>query len=76
MDVTVFKRIADGYGLLITLAGGGFAFANIFGFAANAISFGGESAPDTTPMKTWMHIGWVFGVCIALLGAVMSDSAG
>lgn len=71
MVVTALKRFAVGYGLLVTLAAGGLAFANIFGFAVTAISFGGESAPDTTPIKTWMNIGWVFGVSIALLGAVI-----
>ena len=68
---TTLKRLAIGYGLLLTLAAGGLAFANIFGFVATAIHFGGETAPDTAAAKTWMHIGWVFGVCIALLGAVV-----
>lgn len=55
----------------MTLAAGGLAFANIFGFAATAMSFGGESASDTAPVRTTMHIGWVFGVFIALFGAIM-----
>jgi len=71
MDTLIFKRLATGYGLLLTLAAGGLAFANIFGVAATALQFGGERAPDTTPIKTWMHIGWVFGVGVALLGAVV-----
>ena len=69
--IVTLKRLAIGYGLLLTLAAGGLAFANIFGFVATAIQFGGETAPETTATKTWMHIGWVFGVCIALLGAVV-----
>ena len=71
MNFVVFKRLLIGYGLLLTLAAGGLAFANIFGVAATALQFGGETAPETAPIKTWMHIGWVFGVCIALLGAVV-----
>jgi hypothetical protein len=63
--------LAIGYALLLTLAAGGLAFANIFGFVATALRFGGETAPDTTATKTWMHVGWVVGVCIALLGAVV-----
>ncbi len=69
--IVTLKRLAIGYGLLLTLAAGGLAFANIFGFVATAFQFGGETAPDTTATKTWMHIGWFFGVCIALLGAVV-----
>ena len=71
MVVVMLKRLAIGYGLLLTLAAGGLAFANIFGFVATALHFGGETAPDPTSTKTWMHIGWVFGVCIALSGAVV-----
>ncbi|MEP3479954.1 MAG: hypothetical protein ABJZ55_11955 [Fuerstiella sp.] len=71
MKVLVLTRLAKGYGLLLTMAGGGLAFANIFGVVATAIQGSGERAPDTTPIKTSMHIGWIFGVGIALLGAVM-----
>ena len=67
--LTVLKWLALGYALLLTLAAGGLAFANIFGWVATAVQFGGESAPDTTSTKTWMHVGWVFGACIALIGA-------
>lgn len=66
----ILKRSAIGYGFLLTLATGGLAFANIFGFAATAIQFGGASVSETTPIKTLMNIGWVFGVCVALIGAV------
>ncbi|MFN3189436.1 MAG: hypothetical protein ACE361_02850 [Aureliella sp.] len=72
MPLLLVKRLAIAYGLLMTLAGGGLAFANIFGFVATAISFGGESAPVTTPVRTSMNIGWIFGVGVALLGTLLN----
>ena len=71
MKISALSWLATGYGLLLTSAAGGIAFANIFGVLATAIQFGGDTAPDTTPIKTWMHIGWFFGVAIAFLGAVV-----
>jgi hypothetical protein len=37
---TTIKRLAIGYELLLTLAAGGLAFANIFGFVATVFHFG------------------------------------
>lgn len=67
----ILKRFATAYGLLITMAAGGLAFANIFGFAATAMFFGGENAQDLSSVRTTMNVGWIFGVCIALFGAFM-----
>lgn len=71
MNVLVLKRLAICYWLLLILAAGGLAFANIFGVAVTAIQGSGESSPDTTPIQTSMHIGWIIGVGVALFGAVM-----
>lgn len=71
MNVVILNRLLMGYGLLLTLAAGGLAFANLFGVAATAIQFGGERAPDAGVARMWMHFGWVFGVCIAAIGAAM-----
>lgn len=71
MNLVTLKRLAIGYGLLLTLAAGGLAFANLFGFAATAIQFGGDHAPDTGAARMWMHLGWVFGVCMAATGAAI-----
>lgn len=69
------KAIAVGYGILLTLAAGGFVCANIAGFFRGVIQFamtsGDQKAPDPTVVQTWTHAGWVFGVGIALLGAIV-----
>ena len=66
----ILKWVGTGYGLLLTMAGGGLAFANIVGAITAAVQFGGQRAPDVEVMRTWMHGGWVFGVFIALVGAI------
>ncbi len=70
MGIVLLKRLAVGYGVVLTLAAGGLAFANIFGIAVTAIQFGAEDAAETMPTRTVMHVGWVFGVCVALVGAI------
>lgn len=67
----MLKRLADAYCVLLALAAGGLAFANIFGVLATAFHFGGDVVPAATPVKHWMHIGWVFGVCVALVGVIV-----
>lgn len=69
------KVIVVGYGVLLTLAAGGFVCANLAGFFRGVIQFamtyGDQKAPDPTVVQTWTHAGWVFGVGIALLGAIV-----
>lgn len=64
------KWIAIGYGLLLTLAAGGFVCANIFGLIAGVFLAAGEPKGDAAVMQTWMHRGWYVGVALALLGAI------
>ena len=65
------KTIFVGYGILLTLAGGGLAFANIFGFAVGILQFRAVRAPDPAVLQSWMHRGWTFGVTAALFGVLM-----
>jgi hypothetical protein len=65
------KTIVFGYGILLALAAGGLAFANIFGIVAGIFQFGTERAPDAAVLQTWVHRGWIFGVGVALFGVVM-----
>lgn len=67
------KSIVVGYGILLTLAAGGLVFANIVGFLAGAVQFGGTRAPDTAAIQTWMHGGWIFGVGVALFGVIVKQ---
>lgn len=69
------KAIVVGYGILLTLAAGGFVCANLAGFVRGAFLFattyGAERAPDASPVQTWTHSGWVLGVVVALTGVIV-----
>jgi hypothetical protein len=74
ISVTISKAIrwlVAGYGMLLIVAAGGFAFANLGGLVAGALQFGAAEAPGATVIQTWMHRGWIFGAGVALFGIVM-----
>lgn len=78
----MFSRLLDfvvkGYGLLLSLAAGGFIFANLFGAIVGAVQFiggllfGNQMDFDPRVTQSWIHRGWYFGVCFALIGDVIA----
>jgi len=78
----MFSRLLDtvfkGYGLLLSLAAGGFIFANLFGVLAGSVHFmggllfGNEGGFDLRDTQSWIHWGWCFRVLFALIGDVIA----
>jgi hypothetical protein len=64
--------LVQGYGLLLTVAAGGFLGAKIAGIvpALTALISGSTRAPDPEFVQSWMHGGWVVGAGLFALGAV------
>lgn len=78
MLITLGKRLFQGFGLLLAMAAGGLAFANLFGFGALLflkVSSVGNRAPSAEPYGWWMHCGWFVGVGLALVGALTQKRA-
>lgn len=78
MLLTLEKRLAQGYGLLLAMAVGGLVFANLFGLGAFLIQEVGsdsQRAASVEPYRWWMHCGWFVGVGLALTGAVTRKRA-
>lgn len=76
MLLTLGKLLAKSYGLLLTMAVGGLVCANLFGFGAflvHEITSDNQHAPPTEPFRWWMHCGWMVGVGLALVGAVIQN---
>ena len=48
--------VAGGYGLLLTMAAGGFVFANVVVLFAGAFTFGADKAPGPELLAGWMHV--------------------
>ncbi|WP_417386511.1 hypothetical protein [Gimesia sp.] len=72
MLLTLGKRLAQGYGLLLAMAVGGLVFANLFGlgsFLILEVSSVGDRVTSAEPYGWWMHCGWFVGVGLALIGA-------
>lgn len=72
MTWKVLKGLGMAYGLLLSAAVGGLAFANLAGVLAMILVFGGERAPDASVVRSAMNWGWTIGVGVALAGAVLS----
>ncbi|MBN73010.1 MAG: hypothetical protein CME32_27460 [Gimesia sp.] len=73
MLLTLGKRLAQGYGLLLAMAAGGLVFANLFGLGAFLIQEIGSDNQRAASLELygwWMHCGWWVGVGLALTGAV------
>ncbi|QGQ23133.1 hypothetical protein F1728_10835 [Gimesia benthica] len=78
MLLTLGKRLAQGYGLLLAMAAGGLVFANLFGLGAfliQEIGSDNQRAASLEPYRWWMHCGWWVGVGFALTGAVTRKRA-
>ncbi|MEQ8855220.1 hypothetical protein [Gimesia sp.] len=78
MLLTLGKRLAQGYGLLLAMAAGGLVFANLFGLGAfliQEIGSDNQRAASLELYRWWMHCGWWVGVGLALTGAVTRKRA-
>lgn len=62
----ILSWVAKGYGLLLTVAGGGFVGANLAGLVPMVIQFGFSSERALNPlfMLAWMHGGWIVGALV------------
>lgn len=71
----IWKRVLIGYGILLTAAAGGIAFACVFGVVATALQITGVDKESVSQPLPWHQIGWIFGVLVSLSGSFMKWQA-